>query len=50
VVRSVARAHGGELDITSTPGIGTRACMWLRCDDDGHLEPANLHIKELAHG
>jgi two-component system sensor histidine kinase FlrB len=50
VVRSVARAHGGELDITSTPGTGTRACMWLRCDDDGHLEPVTLPVKELAHG
>ncbi|MFM7783843.1 MAG: ATP-binding protein [Gammaproteobacteria bacterium] len=29
VVRSVARAHGGELDIHSRPGEGTRACLWL---------------------
>jgi signal transduction histidine kinase len=50
VVRSVAQAHGGELDITSAPGTGTRACMWLHCDDDGHFEPATLPVKELAHG
>lgn len=30
VVRSVARAHGGELGIESAPGEGTRACLWLR--------------------
>ena len=31
VVRSVAAAHGGELDMQSTPGKGTSACLWLRC-------------------
>lgn len=31
VVRSVAAAHGGELEMQSTPGKGTRACLWLRC-------------------
>lgn len=29
VVRSVARAHGGEFDLTSTPSLGTRACLTL---------------------
>jgi two-component system sensor histidine kinase FlrB len=29
VVRSVARAHGGELDIQSRPGKGTHVCLWL---------------------
>ena len=31
VVRSVAAAHGGELEMQSTPGKGTSACLWLRC-------------------
>ena len=31
VVRSVASAHGGELELSSTLGKGTRACLWLRC-------------------
>lgn len=31
VVRSVASAHGGELEMSSTLGKGTRACLWLRC-------------------
>lgn len=35
VVRSVARAHGGELDIHSRPGEGTRACLWLAATHAG---------------
>lgn len=35
VVRSVARAHGGELDIQSRPGEGTRACLWLAAQHSG---------------
>jgi signal transduction histidine kinase len=27
----VASAHGGELELSSTLGKGTRACLWLRC-------------------
>jgi two-component system sensor histidine kinase FlrB len=31
VVRSVAAAHGGALEMQSTPGKGTTACLWLQC-------------------
>jgi two-component system, sensor histidine kinase FlrB len=34
VVRSVAAAHGGELEISSAPGKGTRACLWLGCTQE----------------
>jgi len=30
VVRSVAAAHGGALEMQSTPGKGTTACLWLQ--------------------
>ncbi len=33
VVRSVAQAHGGELELKSEQGKGTSACLWLRCGD-----------------
>lgn len=33
VVRSVARAHGGALELDSAPGQGTRASLWLPLAD-----------------
>jgi two-component system sensor histidine kinase FlrB len=45
VVRSVARAHGGELDIRSTCGAGTTACLWLPLSAPQQLDPG-----ELKHG
>lgn len=29
IVRKIVRAHGGELNLESTPGIGTRVGLWL---------------------
>jgi two-component system sensor histidine kinase FlrB len=46
VVRSVAAAHGGELDISSTPGKGTRACLWLGCPQ----ETEAMMMSGEAHG
>jgi two-component system sensor histidine kinase FlrB len=45
VVRSVARAHGGELDIRSARGAGTTACLWLPLVGPQQLDPG-----ELKHG
>ncbi len=56
VVRSVAKAHGGELLIDSAPGKGTTACLWLRClhAADGaaltELHAQDTHTRERAHG
>jgi two-component system sensor histidine kinase FlrB len=45
VVRSVARAHGGELEIRSASGSGTTACLWLPLAEQQGLNPG-----ELKHG
>jgi signal transduction histidine kinase len=29
IVRKIVRAHGGELNLESTPGVGTRVGIWL---------------------
>jgi two-component system, sporulation sensor kinase E len=29
IVRKIVRAHGGELNLESKPGTGTRVSIWL---------------------
>lgn len=32
IVREIVAVHGGQLEVESTPGDGTRVTLWLACD------------------
>jgi signal transduction histidine kinase len=43
VVERIARAHGGEIEVESTPGVGTRMSVWLPVAAMSAVPVANGH-------
>jgi heavy metal sensor kinase len=39
IARSIVTAHGGSIDMASTPGQGTTCTVTLRLDDDSEMRP-----------
>jgi len=48
IVRSVAQLHGGDIEIESQPGKGTRVVVWLPLDTEAQPDIPNQQLKAMS--
>lgn len=48
IVKHLARAHGGDVNVTSEVGRGSRFAITIPINDPGHIEPSDEVQSELT--